>query len=226
MGAAHVTQTKMRRYGFRPICGALAVFLFCGSLTCTVFAQAANGGDQTDARIAAALAGFHRFRTSRSVTDLRASSRALFSAIDQRALRTGDVGEHRRSVVAAYAQVLRQIDGLADPAFDPNELPSPCVIPPREPSGRRLPACADPNDIVDSATRARYVAAIDANSAKIERRNTQAAVSLAADETTSLLEIVLQRFRNRAPADTAALDDILRSAGLSDARRAKIHAMF
>jgi len=197
-----------------------------GSLMPAGSAKTSNNGDDTENRIAAAMAGFHRFQSSRSIEDLRATSHALFSAVDQRAVRRGDVRGHRRSVVGAYAQVLQQIDAISDPAFDPAQLPSTCVTPPREPSGRQLPACADPKEIPDSATRAQYVAAINANSAKIQLRNAEARVYLLGDETTNLLELVLSKFRTRAPSDSAALDDILRRAGLSDARRSKIHSMF
>jgi hypothetical protein len=200
--------------------------LLSASLMVAASAQTPNNDDQTESRIAAAMAGLHRFQSSHSNDDLRATAHALFSAIDQRALRLGDVPRHRRSVVAAYAQLLAQIDGLSDPTFDRSELPMLCATPPREPNGRQLPACADPKDISDSATRAQYVAAIDANSVKIQRRNAQAALHLLGDETTSLLEIVLRRFHIRVPSDTAALDDILRRAGLSEARRSMIHSMF
>ncbi|HEY0381949.1 MAG TPA: hypothetical protein VGC72_07095 [Candidatus Elarobacter sp.] len=200
--------------------------VFSISLLLAAAAPTTNSGDQTESRIVAAMAGFHRFPSSRSIEDLRATSRALFSAIDQRAIRRGDVLRHRRTVVAAYAQVLQRIDALSDPAFDPSELPSACVAPPREPDGRQLPACADPKDIQDVATRAQYVAAINANSAKIQRRNTQARIYLLGDETANLLELVLSRFRSRAPSDSVALDEILRRAGLSEARRSKIHSMF
>lgn len=208
--------------------GVLAGILVSASLTFPASAQTGNGngGDQTEMRIAAALAGIQRFQSSHSVEDLRSTAHALYSAIDQRALRTGDVVGHRRSVVAGYAQVLAQIDALVDPTVDLTTLPSRCVTPPREPSGRQLPACADPKDITDAATRAQYVAALDANATKLQRRNAQARVQLAIDETTGLLEIVLHRFHNRAPSDAPALDEILRRYGLTDAQRSKIHAMY
>jgi hypothetical protein len=221
-----MVHTGMKAHGLRAICGTLAGLVLLASLTLAAYAQTPNPGDQTESRIAAAMTGLRRFQASHSIEDLRATSHALYSAIDQRALRTGDVVGHRRSVVAAYAQVLLQIDALSDPTFNPGELPTSCVTPPREPSGRQLPSCADPKDISDSATRAEYVAAINANAAKIERRNAQARVYLLGDETNNLLEIVLARFRTRAPSDMTALDDILRRAGLSEGRRAKIHSMF
>jgi hypothetical protein len=215
----------MKRYGRWVICCALTGAIATGSFAFTASARPQNS-DQTESRIAAAMAGYQRFQSTHSIEDLRATSHALYSAIDQRALITGDVVGHRRSVLAAYARVLQQIDAISDPAFNPSELPSLCVTPPREPSGRQLPACADPKDISDPATRAQYAAAVNANAAKLERRNAQARVYLVGDETMSLLEIVLRRFHSRASADTTALDDILRRAGLSEARRSRIHSMF
>jgi hypothetical protein len=189
-------------------------------------AQTPNNNDQTESRITAAMAGVHRFQSSHSIDDLRATSNALISAIDQRAIRTGDVRAHRRSVVAAYAQVLQQLEAISDPSVDPSERPMLCITPPREPSGRQLPSCADPKDISDPATRAQYIAALNANSMKTQRLNAQARIENLAGDTTSLLEIALGRFHTRTPPDTAALDDILRRAGLSEARRSKIHSMF
>jgi hypothetical protein len=210
----------------RAIVGAMTGLILGASLSVAVPAQTSSNVDQTEGRIATAMAGFHRFRSSHSIEDLRATSHALFSAIDQRAVRTGDVVGHRRSVVTAYAQVLQQIDTLFDPTIDWNQIPTACVTPPREPDGRQLPACSDPKDISDSATRAQYIAAVAAKSAEIQHRNAQAIVYLLADETTSRLEIILGKFHTRTPSDTAALDDILRRAGLSEARRTKIHSMF
>lgn len=217
---------NLKARGVRTFAAATAGIVVAITLVATAAAQAPSSADQTESRIEAAMAGFHRFQSSHSIEDLRATSYALHAAIDQRAVRTGDVIGHRRSVVAAYAQVLQQIDALADPTVNRSELLTLCVTPPREPNGRQLPACADPNAIPDPATRAQYLAAINAKSAEIKHRNAQAQLSILDDDTTSLLEIVLRRFHTRALPDGPALDDILRRAGLSEARRTKIHAMF
>jgi hypothetical protein len=208
----------------RKVCALIAVWVFWASLTFAGSARGAVTTDQTEARITTALTGLQRFRSSHSIDDLKATSYALFSAVDLREIQAKDLVTRRRSVVTAYAQVLRQIESLSDPAFNPNELPTLCVSPPREPDGRQLPACADPKEISDPATRAAYVTALDANSANIRRRNAQARLYVLADETTSVLELVLRRFHSRAQPDATALDDILRRAGVSDIRRAKIDA--
>jgi hypothetical protein len=188
-------------------------------------AQTANA-DQTEAKIQDAMAGYNRFQSSHAVQDLRQAAFALSYAIDQRATRTGDVIGHRRSVVAAFAKVLREFDALVDPTFDPSNPPSLCVTPPREPDGRQAPACAAPGAVLDPAARAQYQAAIDANLVKIQHYNDQAKIANASNDTLSLLEIVLHRFHARAPSDSAALDQILMRSGLSEARRTKIHQMF
>jgi hypothetical protein len=188
--------------------------------------QTPGTGDQTDGKIANAMAGYYRFQSSHSVEDLRNAAINLVSAIDQRALRTGDVTAHRRSAVAAFAKVLVVLEAIADPGFDPSQRPSTCVTPPREPSGRQALRCAAPEDVMDPGTRAQYQAAIDANSVKIQRFSEQMRIYNATSDTLGMLELVLHRFHRRSPDDSAALDDILQKAGLSKDRRTKIHGMY
>jgi hypothetical protein len=186
----------------------------------------ATAADQTESRIATAMAGYNRFQGSHSPEDLRKTAFDLITVVDQRALRTGDVVGHRRSIVAAYAKVLKLVDSLRDPDFVPNQPPSTCVTPPREPSGRQAPPCADPKDVLDAGARAQYLAAIDQRSAEIRYYNAQTQLIGIANDTVSLLGIVLHRFHTRAPDDSAALDDVLRKSGLDAGRRDQIHAMF
>jgi hypothetical protein len=161
------------------------------ALTAAAIAQSSDG-DETNRRIAAVMAaGSARFQASHAVEDLRKTAIALSETVDQRALRTGDVTAHRRSLLAAFANLLRQIDVLADPAFDSSLLPSHQMTP--------------------EQTR---------------RYNAQIQIAAAAKDTLSLLEISLHRFHQRAPDDTAALDEILRKSQISEARRAQIHAMY
>ena len=75
-----------RALRLRVIFGAMMVVVLGVSLTVPAPAQTSKDIDQTDSRIAAAMAGFHRFQSSHSIEDLRATSYALHSAIDQRAL--------------------------------------------------------------------------------------------------------------------------------------------
>lgn len=170
---------------------AVAACMFFATVGATAAPQS-SGLDDTDRRIAAVVtAGSARFQASHAVEELRKTAIALSETVDQRALRTGDVTAHRRSLVAAFANVLRQIDALADPAFDPSVLPSHQMTP--------------------EQTR---------------RYNAQIQIVAAAKDTLSLLEISLHRFHRRAPDDSAALDEILRKSGISDARRAQIQTMY
>jgi hypothetical protein len=189
-------------------------------------AQNSGSGDQTDSRIAAAMTGYDRYQNSHSPEDLRKTAFELIKVIDQRALRTGDVVGHRRSIVAAYAKLLKVVDSLKDPNFVPDRPPATCVTPPREPSGHQAPPCADPKDVVDPQTRAQYLAAIEQRSTEIGAYNAQMQVVGIANDVVGTLEIVLHRFHTRAPDDTAALDALLRKSGLDAARQQQIHAMY
>ena len=209
----------------KQILGAAAMLIVMSAAPVVVTGQTSSD-DQTSTRIATALGWFDRFQTSRSPEDLRKTAFELVKVADQRALRTGDVIGHRRSIVAAYAKVLQAADSLGDPSFDPDQRPSSCVTPPREPNGRQAPACAAPSDVLDPTARAQYEAAIDANSAKIRYFNAQMQIVSVTNETMSLLGIVLHRFHTRAADDAAALDDILRKSGISASRREQIHAMY
>jgi hypothetical protein len=221
--------SRSRSRVFRILRGLTVGISLWASLSLVASAQATNNPDKTEARIATAMTGLQRFQSSHSLDDLRATSHALFSAVDRTAIKTGDFPARRRSVVTAFAQVLSQIEALSDPTFDPNDVknfPQVCLTPDREPDGRQLPSCADPNDISDSATRARYVAAIKANELKIKRIGEQHTLRNLDHGTMQELQIVLRGFHSNAPSDGVALDNILRQAGISDARRAKINAMF
>jgi hypothetical protein len=187
-----------------------------------------NRPDQSEARIAAAMAHFERFRSSNSLADLRSASEGLSSAADPRTIKPSEIVARRRSIVSGFAQVLRQIELQTDPSFDatkPDSRPPGCLIPPEEPSGRTLPACADPNAISDPATRAKYVAAIKANNVKVERFNKSISLYNLDNETMLNMETVLHVFHARTPSDGPAIDNILRQTGLSEARRLKIDAM-
>jgi DnaJ-domain-containing protein 1 len=99
-------------------------------------------------------------------------------------------------------------------------------VPPREASGRQLPSCADPQDLTDPAARAAYVAALQANELKTERASRYQELRNIDDDAMLSLRLNLADFHAVTRSDSANLDGILRDAGLSDARRAKIDAMF
>lgn len=193
-------------------------------------ASAALTDDQTDARIASALQGLQRFHSSHSLDDLKASVGALTSAVDMPTIKPENYVARRRAVVRAWAQVLGAIERSYDPTFDPNNpnnTPEECLGPPREASGMQLPSCADPNDVQDPVARAAYIAALAANDLKIKRMTFYRNLHNIDDGAMLSLRMNLDSFRRvMTPSDSAALDRILRQAGLSDARRTEIDAMF
>jgi hypothetical protein len=205
------TKVKM----FRIVCGSMSAIVFLAALALSGSAETTNRPDESEARIASAMAHFQRFQSSHSIDDLKATSRGLFSAADPRTIKPADIIARRRSIVAGFAKVLHQIDLLTDPTFDPNDpknAAETCVTPPREPSGRQLFSCADPKDIPDPATRAEYIAAINANSLKIQRGNKYLSARYLDDEVMQELQIVLRGFHSKTPPDGVALDNILRQA--------------
>ncbi|HTX59168.1 MAG TPA: hypothetical protein VMH02_05770, partial [Verrucomicrobiae bacterium] len=156
--------------------------------------------------------------------------RTLTSAPDTATIKPKNIVSGRRTIVRAWAQVLRAIERSYDPTFNPNDprnMPEECLIPPREPDGTQEPSCADPNDVRDPKARAAYTEAIRANDLKIERWNNYWSLKDRDDAAMTSLQMQLKLFREEsAPPDFAALDRILRQAGLSDARRKEIDAMF
>lgn len=212
---------------FRMTCGVVAAFMLVASAVVAASAQSAIVADRSLPRIAAATALLDRYRSSHALDDLRAAESDLFSANDFSSIRPDELVTRRRAVTSGYARVLHELEALIDPTFDPNDrnnYPSTCVTPPREPGGHQYGSCTDPKVVQDPATRAAYVSAIEANAAKIRRMNTQSRVHTLANEVTDSLRRVLREYRTRAPADTTALDTILRQAGISEARRTVIHA--
>jgi hypothetical protein len=205
----------------------VACLILCFSVACSAVASAAAPKkDQTKARIATALQGLQRYYSSHSLEDLHGAVDALTSAVDMNAIKHRNRLVRRRTVVQAWAQVLREVELSYDPTFDPNDRPATCLVPPREASGRQLPSCADPSDIQDPAARAVYVAALQANDHKIQQANHYQELRNIDDDAMLSLRLNLAGFHTVTPADSAALDGILRRAGLSESRRTKIDAMF
>ena len=214
-----------RAHSGRLVCLALGLSVACSAAA----SGAAPKKDQTKARVASALQGLQRFYGSHSLEDLHATVDVLTSAVDMTTIKRKNLIARRRTVVQAWAQVLREVELSYDPSFDPsnpNDRPSTCLVPPREASGRQLPSCADPAEIVDPAARAAYVAALQANERKIARANHYQELRNIDDDAMLSLRLNLGSFHTITRADTAKLDGILRAAGLSDARRATIDAMF
>jgi hypothetical protein len=199
---------------------ALALFLACGSV-----ASAAPTQKQTGGRLANSLAGLHRYFSSRSLDDLQSTVSALTSIVDVPRMRTRHYIARRPAIVQAWAQVLRAIELSYDSTVDLNDLPVSCVTPPMEASGKQLPPCADPNEITDLQTRAKYISAIQANELKMARVNFQTRLRLIDDQAMLSLRMNLDSFRAVTHPDFVALDQILGQAGLSATRRKKIDAI-
>jgi hypothetical protein len=197
-------------------------------IICTVAATAAPVKDETDVRVASSLQGLQRFYVSHSLKDLQATIDTLGSAVNIARTQRKQYVARRRSVVQAWAQVLRTIELSADPTFDPKNHSHVefCVTPPREANGQQLPPCANPNSIEDPQVRATYIAAINENVLKNERLTYQLRLRYLEDDAMLSLRLNLKDFRRVAPPDTTALDGILEQSGLSEIRRAKIRIMF
>ncbi|HET6895038.1 MAG TPA: hypothetical protein VFH72_06615, partial [Candidatus Baltobacteraceae bacterium] len=121
----------------------------------------------TSARIDLSSQALVRFTSSHSMSDLRSAVDALDGTIDIGALTPGNFIGTRRTIVGAYARVLKAIEQSYDHTFDPSniaDLPEVCVKAPEN-----LPSCADPMGVKNAQARAAYLAAIQANALKAKR---------------------------------------------------------
>jgi hypothetical protein len=190
-------------------------------------AGATSKSDETERRLTAALEGLQTFNGSRSLEDLHRTINKLPSAVIISAIAPQDYAARRRETVQAWVSVFQALDKLIDPTFDPtnvHDLPQVCVVPPREPSGRRLPACANPADIPDEQTRNAYIAAIQANDAKIQRANLQGRLRVLEQQAAAGFQANLRTFQRVAPGDAPEVNSVIGSAGLSAAMQGKLRA--
>ena len=192
------------------------------------FTSNATVPNATSTRIDLSSQALARFASSHSMSDLRSAVDALDGTIDIGNLTPENFISTRRAIVGAYARVLKAIEQSYDPTFNPSnpaDLPEVCV---KAPEG--LPSCTDPMDVKNAQARAAYVAAIQANALKANRAARYQQLYNLDQGAMVGLSMSLDLLRKVAPTnigpDFAALDGILRQAGLSDARRAKIDAMF
>jgi hypothetical protein len=204
----------------------LASFL-TAALLCdfSVAAQAARPPDRTDSRVAAALLLLRDFKQFHSLDDLHAAAVALTSAYNIGAITPATFIARRRTLAGAWAQIIKSIDDSYDPSFDPSEQLF-CPMPPLEASGRQLPPCVTPDSVKDPAARTEYVARLSQFKLRIQRHNYYRQLRNIDELATLSFRMTLSQFNSRAPdgagPDFAAIDAILRKAGLSDARRAQI----
>lgn len=189
----------------------------------------AAANDPTPARIAAAMQDLHRYTTSHSIADLRAAVSSMGGTADSATLTPANFISHRRDIVAAWAQILKAIEDSYDPTLDVNAHFS-CPAPPMDSDGTRHVPCSNPAVIKDATARAKYIAELDAFNTHVQRLNRYQEIRNIDAWAMTSLSMSLDIFRKVAPdgttADFAALDQILRRAGISDARRSTIDGMF
>ncbi|HTU69112.1 MAG TPA: hypothetical protein VMF11_02235 [Candidatus Baltobacteraceae bacterium] len=197
----------------------------CLILALPVTANAATAGDQMQQRVAASMQDLQRFRTGHSFSDLQGAITTLFSFGDIKSIAPADYVARRRSLVQAWAQILKVIEESYDPTYDPhdpNDVPFDCLIAP----GATSPTCFDYQNIKDPKARADFIAAIKANGAKARKALYYSRLWNLDELAMGSLKMDLQIFSGAgAPPDVAALDAIIQQAGLSESRQTAIHAM-
>jgi hypothetical protein len=170
-------------------------------------------------RVADASHSLETFSRTHSYADLRSAVGALVSAVNLHEFTPATFVGKRRTLVAAWAQVLRTIEQSYDPTYDPND-----------PANRPLLGLPDPASIRDPRERAIVQAQIAANPEKLQRAARWHDVTEIDLLAQAAIKAQLDQLRRVAPegtdADFAALDDILRKAGLSSTRRTQIDALF
>jgi hypothetical protein len=197
------------------------------------FVGAAATAGQTDAQIAVALQALQRYDSSGSLSDLTSAVSTMDGTVNLDALTPQNFVARRRALVQAWAQILKSIEQSYDPTYNPNDpsnIPQPCVTPPPDANGARLPGCSNPNAIQDPSARAKYLAAIEANKQVTQRWNNYWGLVKLDLRAMRVLQMSLQLLQSVAPdgegADFTALDAIVQQAGISQARRAKIDGFF
>lgn len=98
----------------------------------------------------------------------------------------------RAELLAAWLQLIDQIDRNLDPKFDPGDLPVLNVQPPETSDGTLYPPGADPELIDDPKKRAEYEKEIAANNAKIVHYQEQSKLRRVNTRATVLVERFLR----------------------------------
>lgn len=215
----------------RVIAGFLMVFMGCEG-ACIAGTRTVASEALTSIHANLSAQALQRYETSHSLNDLETATAAMEGSVDVQSLTPYNFIATRRNFVQGYANVLAAIEKAYEPGYDPldpKNRPHGCVTPPQEPDGRSLPPCTDPKEIHDAKAREQYVVAINADRVKTERELRYNRIMGLELRAMSVLRVELSVFRDIAPegisADYAAIDSILRRAGLSEAHRSKIDAM-
>jgi hypothetical protein len=187
-----------------------------GSVTATA---ATPASDEVSAHVDGSSRALQIFARSHSLADLRSAVDEMEAAVNLHALKPDNFVAQRRTLVRGWAQLVKTIEQSYDPTYDPNDR-----------NNRPISGLPDPQSIPDPNGRAWAEAALAANSEKIRRASYYHDLLIIDMRAQTELKTSLDLFRKVEPdgtlPDFAALDGILRQAGLSTARRTKIDAMF
>lgn len=186
--------------------------------------------DKVAARVQAALQQLQRYRTSRSLADLRTTVDMMGGAADIDSFSFQNHVAQRRTFVSGFVGVLKAIEQAYDPTYDPHNaanIPEIGCLPVQTTSGLRH--VCNPADIKDAGLKAAYATAERANQEKIRRANYYREVAYTDSLAMAVFEVHLRQIQRLAPdsagTDFAALDSIVRSANLTPSRQSKIEAM-
>lgn len=206
---------------------ASACFTFIVSSMC-MGASAALPTNKTDTRVDASLQLLQRYKTSHSLDDLRATLYSLQSDVDLDAMTPDNFIDARRALVRGWAKLLKQVELAYDPTFDPSRKFS-CPLPESLPNAIGARPCSDPSIIQDAQARAEYSKKLNDMRTQLKRAGDYQQLLNFDQLAMADLALTLNLLRKVAPeaagSDFPALDSVLQSAGLSEARRTKIDAM-
>lgn len=212
----------IRRNQFRNLVVLACIALLGAAPSATVPSAAAR-------HISASATALNRYASTHALSDLQAAIEGLSGTVNAYSLNPQNFGPTRRALVQAWAPVLKAVESAYDPSYDPNSpenIPTSCVMPPPVPNATR---CMDPDQVADPTLRAQYASAVAANEQKRKNLSHYGAVHRLDNEATGLFAATISTLNQIAPegagADFNALDSILRSAGISENRMAKLDAI-
>lgn len=124
----------------------------------------------------------------------------------------------RREALLTWLALVATIDASLDPRFDPDDLPSLRVEPPRS-NGVQFPPGVDPSVITDPAARREYERLIAENDQKTESYNRQIKLRrLDARLTPRLATFIRSAYSSINPDDQREVVECIRTAGLTPKR--------
>ncbi len=167
----------------------------------------------TTSRIGVSAAALSRYAQTHALSDLRSAILGLSGTINPYSLTPQNFSATRRSLVQAWAPVIKAIESAYEPGYDPSDpknVPSFCAPPPT------------PNQALCTQ------AMVQQNDEKRRHWDQYADVHRLDNLAMGLFRVSIQTLNEIAPtgegADFNALDSILRNAGISESRMAKLDA--